>query len=385
MHTLRTARDVASLFFVAVLATTPLAAQTSTEVSFFGGVATDQLGQRSNAVGVAPSFTFAPSANVSAHLGGSATRFATNAWSVGGSASFVARDAIAPHLAFALRGAANASRLQSVGAGTYLEGELAPALELTVSRITAFAGGRLLGGSASQETALPGTGVFGPTRNSTNASRGGGGPSWGATATLFDEGERALSVSAREDRARVAGIAFTDRAVMAAVAVDGVSLTATAGTRRAPDEDDSWANGALSIPVLSAASLVLAGGRFARDRVLGTPAGGFMSAGVSLTFGRHVAPEVPTPADVPAPARGMTRLAIRAPRARTVELAGDFTNWKTIPAQRAPNGVWYADLRIAAGRYRYAFRVNGSEWRVPDGATAVDDGFGGKSAWLDVR
>jgi hypothetical protein len=47
--------------------------------------------------------------------------------------------------------------------------------------------------------------------------------------------------------------------------------------------------------------------------------------------------------------------------------------------------VWYADLKIPPGQYRYAFRVNGIEWRVPDGATAVKDDFGGKSAWLTVR
>ena len=32
-----------------------------------------------------------------------------------------------------------------------------------------------------------------------------------------------------------------------------------------------------------------------------------------------------------------------------------------------------------------AFRVNGKEWRVPEGAVAVDDGFGGKSAYVTIR
>jgi 1,4-alpha-glucan branching enzyme len=80
----------------------------------------------------------------------------------------------------------------------------------------------------------------------------------------------------------------------------------------------------------------------------------------------------------------MTRLALRAPDARVVELAGDFTEWKFVAASRAANGVWYADLRIPPGQYRYAFRIDGTDWLVPDGATAVDDGFGGKSAWITV-
>ena len=82
--------------------------------------------------------------------------------------------------------------------------------------------------------------------------------------------------------------------------------------------------------------------------------------------------------------RGFTRLVIRADDASRVDVAGDFTNWKPIATHRAPNGVWYVDLRIAPGQYRYAFRVNGSEWRVPEGVTAVNDDLGGKSAWLVV-
>ncbi len=55
-----------------------------------------------------------------------------------------------------------------------------------------------------------------------------------------------------------------------------------------------------------------------------------------------------------------------------------------MPLRRAANGVWYVDLSIEPGEYRYAFRVDGAAWTVPDGIAAVDDGFGGKSAWLAV-
>ncbi len=386
MHTFRTARDVVSGVFVgALLASTPLAAQNNTQVSVFGGVATDQLGQRSNAVGIAPTLTFAPNENVSAQLGGNATRFATDAWSLGGSASFVGRDPVARGLALTLRGGANASRLRGAGSGTFVDGELSPAFEFNASRVTVFGGGRVLGGSATQEAHVPGGGLFAPATRTARVSRGGGGLLYGAVVTLLDAGDRSAAISGREDRARVSGVAFTDRSVALSLVHGGLSFTAAAGARTAPDERDTFGNASLVLAIAPVASLELSGGRYASNRVLGTPAGEFMSVGLSLRFGRDRAAELPKPVDVPPPRHGTTRLAIRAADARTVEVAGDFSNWKTVSARRAPNGVWYADLAIQPGRYRYAFRVDAQEWRVPDGATAVDDGFGGKSAWVEVR
>jgi hypothetical protein len=362
---------------------TPAAAQ-HTQLSVFGGVATDQLGQRSNAVGVAPTLTFAPSANLSTQLAGNATRFATDAWSLGGSLSFAGREPMGSRFALTLRGDANASRLRGAGSGTYAQGELSPGLELNVSRATLFGGARLIGGSASQQARIPGPGLFGPTTQTTQVSRSGGGALYGVAMTLMDDGSTSMAVSAREERASVAGLAFTDRTAAFALVRGGISISASAGIRRASDERDTFGGASLILPLASTTSLEIAGGRYASNRVLGTPAGQFMSVGLSLRFGRERETALPRAEDVPAPGRGMTRLTIRAPNARTVEVAGDFTMWKPVPARRAPNGVWYADLRVPPGRYRYAFRVNGAEWRVPDGATAVDDGFGGKSAWLSV-
>jgi 1,4-alpha-glucan branching enzyme len=80
----------------------------------------------------------------------------------------------------------------------------------------------------------------------------------------------------------------------------------------------------------------------------------------------------------------MTRLAIAARDASHVEVAGDFTNWEFVVTKRAANGVWYVDLAVPPGQYRYAFRIDGKEWRIPGGAPAAEDEFGGKSAWLTV-
>jgi 1,4-alpha-glucan branching enzyme len=79
------------------------------------------------------------------------------------------------------------------------------------------------------------------------------------------------------------------------------------------------------------------------------------------------------------------RLVLRAPDARVVEVAGDWTDWRPVPAARARDGRWWVDVRLARGDYRYAFRVDRSRWRVPDDVQTVDDGFGGRSAVLVVR
>ena len=93
----------------------------------------------------------------------------------------------------------------------------------------------------------------------------------------------------------------------------------------------------------------------------------------------------PRPAAVPYPAPGLTRLSIRAVKAECVEVAGDWNQWRPVVLARASNGVWYADLSIPPGEYRYAFRIDGKKWDVPKGVAAVNDGFGGRSAWLSVR
>jgi 1,4-alpha-glucan branching enzyme len=67
-----------------------------------------------------------------------------------------------------------------------------------------------------------------------------------------------------------------------------------------------------------------------------------------------------------------------------VELAGDWNNWVPRAMRRDAAGVWYQDVQLAPGAYRYAFRVDGQRWTVPRGAATVDDGFGGRSAWLSV-
>jgi hypothetical protein len=75
-----------------------------------------------------------------------------------------------------------------------------------------------------------------------------------------------------------------------------------------------------------------------------------------------------------------------APRAASVSLVGDFNDWdpKRAPMQTA-QGVWATVVNLAPGRYRYAFLVNGVEWRADPGApSAKDDEFGTPSSVVTV-
>jgi hypothetical protein len=75
-----------------------------------------------------------------------------------------------------------------------------------------------------------------------------------------------------------------------------------------------------------------------------------------------------------------------APQAASVSLVGDFNDWDAArsPMQTA-QGVWATVVKLAPGRYRYAFLVNGVEWRADPGApSARDDEFGTPSSVVTV-
>ena len=327
-----------------------LAQQAQTEIAVSGGVATDQRGVQSSAIAIAPTLSLQSSPNVALQLGGNATRYATQLWSIGGFAALSARAPLTRFLSLTMTASGSASRLAS-DAGTFVLGDIMPALEANAGPMTLYGGARAAVGRASQSGIPSGSpSIIGGPRDMTSvvstASRIG--PVYGAI--LFFGGDAGtLRLSARHEPA-----------------------------------DGTAASVALSLPLARDLSLDIGAGSYPVNHLLNTPAGSYATAGLSLRVGGAHHPSLPAPAGVRSPRAGTTRLALRAPDARVVEVAGDFTEWKFVAASRAANGVWYADLQIPPGQYRYAFRINGSEWRVPDGATAVDDGFGGKSAWITV-
>ncbi len=48
-----------------------------------------------------------------------------------------------------------------------------------------------------------------------------------------------------------------------------------------------------------------------------------------------------------------------APRAKLVELAGDFNHWHPLPMQRLMDGWWFAQIQLCHGHHQYRFLVDG--------------------------
>ncbi len=83
------------------------------------------------------------------------------------------------------------------------------------------------------------------------------------------------------------------------------------------------------------------------------------------------------------------KLALVAPRARAVTVAGDWNSWNPASDRLSDangDGVWEIELHLKANReYRYQFIINGESW-IPDprAGLQVEDGFGGTDSVLDM-
>lgn len=75
--------------------------------------------------------------------------------------------------------------------------------------------------------------------------------------------------------------------------------------------------------------------------------------------------------------------AIRNPG--TVAVAGDFSEWESIPMEKVDENCFALSLRLRPGKYEYSFLVDG-KW-VPDPLSprVVADGFGGVNSILVVN
>ena len=78
---------------------------------------------------------------------------------------------------------------------------------------------------------------------------------------------------------------------------------------------------------------------------------------------------------------------INAPSARTVKIAGDFTEWDKTPLnlQSTGDGNWQLKMELPPGRYNYRFLVDG-EWRDdPTHTEREPNPFGTYNSVLQVR
>jgi hypothetical protein len=78
-------------------------------------------------------------------------------------------------------------------------------------------------------------------------------------------------------------------------------------------------------------------------------------------------------------------LLIDAPRAESVELMGDATEWVVTQMQRTTNGRWRAELKLAPGMHRITVRADGGSWIAPPGLPMGSDDYGSPVGMITVR
>ncbi|MBI2407359.1 MAG: hypothetical protein HYV19_03515 [Gemmatimonadetes bacterium] len=350
-----------------------------TELGLSGGRMTDERGVRSDAASLGARLLASPNGLVAFSLAGNASRLDNTAWQLGGTTAMSARTPEVAHLALSVAGAASATRA-SYGA-TFLTGEATPALEARFGAVTLYGGGHVASGRTTVD-AQPNAAVPVVLTSRTRTLRA---PVYGAVWSLALDESVPLSLAYREEPARVEGATITDRSADATLAVARLTLGASVGRRSVAGTRTPFWTGSAGVQITPAMSLQAVGGKYPSSLLTGAAAGTFVSIGLQFsTGGAARGARLPRPRGVESAPRGVVRLSIRAPSATRVEVAGDWNGWTPVAARRASNGVWYADLALPPGDYRYAFRLDGSEWRVPEGAVASDDGFGGKTAYVSV-
>lgn len=168
-----------------------------------------------------------------------------------------------------------------------------------------------------------------------------------------------------------------------------VWLTGVAGRGFSRDAtpDRTWAYLRLEVPVLDRFRVLGEAGREpGLPAILRSPSA-FARVGLRIELSRAPGPvdrgdpPLPVARDEEGPARaridsdpdGAPVLVVSAPGARTVEVRGDFTDWRTIPMRPDAPGEWATPVR--AGVLRFNIRLDGGDWIVPDGVAAVPDEF----------
>ena len=365
------------------------AQQAQGAISLIGGSATDVMGVTSRAVTLAPSLSVAPDPRLVLGVDASATRYDNQQWSLGAGATGATRAPLGRFAALTLNAGLTGGTTSYDF--SYATAGALPAIEVSAGPISAFGGARVaMATTRSAATAAVPAGPFRttpiPSQSLASTSRSSDGAILGARGRLVGADGETIIVGVREERATIDTVPTVDRSASLSVLKGIVTLGGSIGVRTEPGTTRTFGSAALSVAVSPAASLELSAGSYPADRLIGTPAGHYLNLGLSLSTHGGGTPAPSRIDGLPSPVAGLTRLAIRAEGATRVEVAGDFTNWRSIAAARAPgnDGIWFIDLRIPPGQYRFAFRIDGQRWVIPDGATAVDDDFGGKSAWLTV-
>jgi hypothetical protein len=139
-------------------------------------------------------------------------------------------------------------------------------------------------------------------------------------------------------------------------------------------------------------ALLASTGRSGSDPVTALPGSRYLVVGLRVRLSGSSPPvvELPRAPEQTALRIGPARITgrevlLRAPGARTVELAGDFTDWRPVELAPAPGSDWRVVLPIGPGLHRLAVRIDGQAWQAPPGARRVVSEFGSEVGEVAVE
>lgn len=108
------------------------------------------------------------------------------------------------------------------------------------------------------------------------------------------------------------------------------------------------------------------------------PADGSLHASSPLTLASHT----------PGSDGGSLQFSLYAPQAHSVALIGDFNGWGStaeVKLKPSANGMWSVIVPLPAGRYQYAFLLDGQRWVTdPRAERHVNDDFGRQNAVITI-
>ena len=215
----------------------------------------------------------------------------------------------------------------------------------------------------------------------------------------------ALALNVTATHSRVRDSSYTDLGVGARWKHGGAEIDGIAGIRPASSigNEGAFAEFTARLALTRVIAAQVTAGRYLADPIRGSLAGRYLNAGVRLTLagGRSaVRPpderlrsqlRLPQPLPPGTPelrieetSVGTRELLIIAPGARTVEIAGDFSDWQPIALARRGDR-WVFAVTLAPGVHRLNVRLDGGPWLVPRGATPQTDEFGGMVGLIVVR
>jgi len=220
-----------------------------------------------------------------------------------------------------------------------------------------------------------------------------------ATGLWLFRGDKTMFASI--DRSFVGDTAYSDLRASGRWRRDKIVLEGIVGARvwSRGGGRGVFGEGSATLNLAAGAALVLSAGRYPTDGISGSIAGKYATLAVRLgtiPFRRTPTPTLPRPpsrvTDDPEASLDQPLLAVRkqqgddvqltlyAAGATTVEISGDFTDWRPISLSRIPEktDAWTATFHILRGVHRINVRRDGGPWTAPAGTMRRADDYDGE-------